>query len=66
MLALALNFAIQNPNIDKVVIGVDSAEQLQMNLRALNSWDDKKNTIFDKVTQLNCSLPELLIPSNWK
>ena len=66
MLALALNFAIQNPNIDKVVIGVDSAEQFQMNLKAINSWDDKKNTIFDKVTQLNCSLPELLIPSNWK
>jgi len=66
MLALALNFAIQNPDIDQVVIGVDSAEQLRMNLKALNSWDDKKNTIFDQLMQLTCSRPELLIPSNWK
>ncbi len=63
--ALALNFATQNPHIHQVVIGVDSSEQLQMNLKALNSWDDKKNTIFSQVMQLTCSHPELLIPSNW-
>lgn len=66
MLELALNFAIQNPNIDQVVIGIDSVDQLLMNLKALNSWDDKKNTIFDQLMQLTCSHPELLIPSNWK
>ena len=63
--ALALNFATQNPHIHQVVIGVDSSEQLLMNLKALNSWDDKKNTIFSQVMQLTCSHPELLIPSNW-
>lgn len=66
MSALALNFATQNPHIDQVVIGVDSSFQLHMNLKVLNSWDDKKNTIFSQVMQLTCSHPELLIPSNWK
>lgn len=64
--ALALNFATRNPFVHQVVIGVDSSEQLLMNLMALNSWDDKKNTIFGQVMQLTCSHPELLIPSNWK
>jgi aryl-alcohol dehydrogenase-like predicted oxidoreductase len=63
---LALNFVTKNIDIDKVVIGVDSSEQLQINIRAVNLWNDKKNTIFDNVKQLNCSKPELLIPSNWK
>jgi aryl-alcohol dehydrogenase-like predicted oxidoreductase len=64
--ALALNFTIQNPNIDQVVIGVDSSSQLLMNLNTVNSWNNEKNTIFNDVMHLTCSRPELLNPSNWK
>jgi aryl-alcohol dehydrogenase-like predicted oxidoreductase len=66
MAALALNFVVQNPYFDKVVIGVEKVSQLQMNLQAIDSWDIGKDDIFREVLQLNCKHPELLIPANWK
>ena len=66
MAALALNFVVQNPYFDKVVIGVEKVSQLQMNLQAIDSWDTGKDDIFSAVLQLNCKHPELLIPANWK
>lgn len=55
---VAMNFNIQNPLIDGVLIGVDNAEQLEQNIcsiveKGVSLYIDVKET-------------ELLNPSNWK
>jgi len=65
MQELALNFAMKNIFIDKVVIGVDSAEQLLQNINALESWNERKNVIFNEVLELQVTDTNLLIPSKW-
>lgn len=54
---IALNYNLQNPYIDGVLIGVDNVMQLQMNMSAI------KNTFID----LNIDVKEkyLLNPVNW-
>ena len=54
---IALNFNLQNPYIDGVLIGVDNLEQLQMNL---NSVKDMPIDIDIKVLE-----QDLLNPVNW-
>ena len=54
---IALNYNLQNPYIDGVLIGVDNVEQLQMNL---NSVKDTPINIEIEVKE-----QELLNPSNW-
>jgi aryl-alcohol dehydrogenase-like predicted oxidoreductase len=60
---LALNYVLQNNNIDYAIIGVDSIEQLSQNLTYANS------TISDKAIQDICMIhvkgTELLYPKNW-
>lgn len=65
MLDLALNFAIENPFIDKVIVGVDNEMQLKTNIESISNWKKENNKVFDLILQLECSIPELLIPSNW-
>lgn len=55
---VALNFNLQNPFIDGVLIGVDTAGQLQDNLRNIS---DKKVDLSIDVKE-----KELLNPMNWK
>ena len=62
--ALALNFAISNPFIDKVVIGIDSVEQLNENIHTVESWEPIPE-LTSKVNQIKISRPELLNPANW-
>lgn len=62
--SLALNFVIDNPFIDKVVIGVDSAEQLKENIRTVESWEPIQD-LTSKVNQIKILQPELLNPANW-
>lgn len=54
---IALNYNLQNPYIDGVLIGVDNVEQLQMNL----------NSIKDKPVDIEIEVKEqkLLNPVNW-
>jgi aryl-alcohol dehydrogenase-like predicted oxidoreductase len=60
---LALNYVLQNKNIDYAIIGVDSIEQLNQNLSYAGS------TISDKIIQDICKIhvkeTELLYPKNW-
>jgi aryl-alcohol dehydrogenase-like predicted oxidoreductase len=54
---IALNYNLQNPYIDGVLIGVDNVEQLQMNLNSV------KNTPID--IEIDVKEQELLNPVNW-
>lgn len=54
---IALNYNLQNPYIDGVLIGVDNVEQLKMNLASV------KNTPID--IDINVKEQELLNPVNW-
>ena len=54
---IALNYNLQNPYIDGVLIGVDNMEQLQMNLNSV------KNTPVD--IEIEVKEQELLNPVNW-
>lgn len=64
MNSLALNYAINKPYIDKVLIGVDSLEQLKNNIKATESICDK--SIYRKIDCINVENTKLLNPSNWK
>jgi aryl-alcohol dehydrogenase-like predicted oxidoreductase len=64
MNSLALNYAINKPYIDKVLIGVDSLEQLKNNIKATESICDK--SIYRKIDSIKVENTELLNPSNWK
>lgn len=54
---IALNYNLQNPYIDGVLIGVDNVEQLQMNLNSVNE------TPID--IEIEVKEQELLNPVNW-
>jgi len=54
---IALNYNLQNPYIDGVLIGVDNVDQLQMNLNSL------KDTPID--IDIDVKEQELLNPVNW-
>lgn len=59
--AYLLSFCLDNPFIDKVIIGVQSANELQQNLEALNRFSiSRKSTI--SIPDLHM---ELLLPYNW-
>lgn len=55
---IALNYNLQNPYIDGVLIGVDNVEQLKMNLVSV------KNYPID--IEMSVNEQELLNPVNWK
>ncbi|GAB6282478.1 MAG: aldo/keto reductase [Ignavibacterium sp.] len=63
---IALNFALQNEKIDKVIIGLDTTEQLIRNINSCENLltQDELNFIKNEIQKIE--LPkELLIPSNW-
>jgi len=43
----AISFCLMNPNVNKVIIGVDSFEQLQENLEPFRHWDSLQETDLD-------------------
>ena len=55
---IALNYNLQNPYIDGVLIGVDNVSQLKMNLASM------KDTPID--IEIEVKEQELLNPVNWK
>ena len=62
--SLALNFVIQNDNIDKVLIGVDNMLQLKENIKL--SVDPNYNPfISEKINEIQVSCPHLLNPAAW-
>ena len=62
--ALALNYVINNENIDGVIIGVDSISQLHSNVDALSS--KLSDDLIIKMDSINVKEIELLNPTNWK
>ena len=61
---LALTYAVFNPGVDGVLIGVDNLKQLAENLNCLNPAHFEK--INDFAETLNIKEIELLNPVNWK
>lgn len=62
--SLALNYVLKNPNVDFVVIGIDSSIQLAQNLNIVN--EDLDPDLMNLVNDISVSNPELLHPGNWK
>ncbi len=60
----ALNFVVSNPNIDKVVIGVENANQLQTNIDMISSWKFNEN-LFSRIKSIQIQDKNLLNPANW-
>lgn len=59
--AYLLSFCLINPKVDKVVIGIQSFNELKLNLHALSS-NDFNNLDYPDVPEVNS---ELLLPYNW-
>ncbi len=60
---LALNYCLQNNQIDNVLIGVDSVDQLAENLRSLNH--ELNSTTTEKINSIIIKDIDLLNPSLW-
>lgn len=61
---LSLGYVTTNPNIDGVLMGVDSAKQLKDNLSCMNS--ENVTSIKKFVETIDVKEVELLNPVNWK
>jgi len=64
MASCALNYPVSKSYIDKVLIGVDSLEQLKNNIKATENDFDK--SIYEKIDCIQIKNTKLLNPSNWK
>lgn len=63
---LALNYALAQPYIDKVLIGVDSVEQLRENLHAIWPATPAYRHLFEQVNSIAVEETALLNPVNWQ
>ena len=63
MSTLALNFVKQNKNIDKIVIGADSTDQIIENIESMNY--NLSEDIIKLVYKINVVEKKLLNPVNW-
>lgn len=63
--AIALLFVLSQKNIDKIIIGVDSVEQLTNNIQALSYL--KQYTAIEKdINKLRVADENILLPYKWK
>jgi uncharacterized protein len=62
---LALAYVLQNKMIDKVLIGVESENQLRHNISLLNKTRSMTNELIAKIESINVKETELLSPVNW-
>ena len=60
---LALNYVYSNPNIDAVLIGVDSVNQLNKNISCVET--NKYKNAFCDINLINVEEENMLNPSNW-
>ncbi len=63
--ALCLCFALINPGIDKLVVGVDSPEQLKQNLCSMKYFDKVKG-IYGSLKPLKMRDEKVILPYMWK
>lgn len=62
--AIALNFVLLNPHLDKVVVGVNSWEQLHQNLEWLTLYEQVQ-TQHEDWSSLAIRDEDVLLPYNW-
>jgi aryl-alcohol dehydrogenase-like predicted oxidoreductase len=62
--SIALNFAMENEYIDKVIVGVDTLQQLQQNINVVTYWQPKAEVVA-LVKKINIADKKLLNPANW-
>lgn len=60
---LALNYALQKKDIDHIIIGVDSLDQLKTNISM--SQNKISDEAVESINQIKIKEPELLYPKNW-
>jgi aryl-alcohol dehydrogenase-like predicted oxidoreductase len=58
-----LNYALEKEYIDRVIIGVQNADQLNQNIAGVKASLSNKNEILDCTQTFS---EEILLPSNWK
>lgn len=63
--AIFINFAVLNAFIDKVIIGIDSIENLKENIKALNYQNEVKN-VYNKLLSLKEEDENITLPINWR
>lgn len=61
---VALNYVIENPNVDKVVMGVETVAQLQQNLATVYNWKSNPD-VFSRINAIEIKDKTLLNPVNW-
>ncbi|ESU26247.1 hypothetical protein FLJC2902T_27270 [Flavobacterium limnosediminis JC2902] len=61
---VALNYVIANPNIDKIVMGVETAAQLKQNIQMVCDWKADAS-LFSKIEAIEINDKSLLNPVNW-
>lgn len=61
---LALQYCLSKDYIDKVIIGVDTLDHLQMNIKSCNTLMPQE--VVNKVDKIVVKAVELLNPSNWQ
>jgi uncharacterized protein len=62
---LSLNYALHNPNINAVVLGVESAQQLRENMDAIVAFENELPSLYAFIDTINVKEKELLLPINW-
>jgi aryl-alcohol dehydrogenase-like predicted oxidoreductase len=62
--AICLNFALVNKSIDKVIIGVDSLENLLENINN-QKYLNKVESVYSKLMNMKINDQNILIPMNW-
>ena len=63
---LALGYALKNKNIDKVLIGVDTLQQLLINIESIKHIHLVSDEMMRKISNFAVHETELLNPVNWK
>ena len=62
--ALCINFAALNPAVDKVVVGVDSLQNLDENIEVF-SYQNKVKDVLPKLLSLRIDDKNIVVPSKW-
>lgn len=63
--SLCIGFALLNDDIDKVVLGVDSIENLKDNLEVLDHLDNVKK-VYEDLKLFKEDNEQIILPVNWK
>lgn len=63
--ALCLNFAALTEFVDKIVVGIDSLEQMN-EILAASKYAAGVNSIFNKLSSLKVFDENIILPTNWK